>query len=232
MVKKKIKIRRTKRRQTKNTKAVIQRGLRPAIYPFKRSISTTIGLNTASLPTDWLANGNNLYRNWGFSLGQLGDYLEFTNLFKYYRLKGVRIQMYFSNNVSTTDDGNNASANQQVIMWIDSNKDGSNFASAGLEETYLNSQTAKKRLCLKTNGKPVDIYMPLMQQNMIYGGDTNTDYTVVKPRWIATHEPTTPHYGYKMMLQRVDGQAFTSGVTNSQYCKIIQTLYFQCKKVE
>lgn len=219
-------------RARKSSGMKIQRGLSPAVYPFKRSISTTIGLNTSAPPTDWNVSGNNLYRNWGFSLGQINDYQEFTNLFKYYRLKGVRVQMYFSNNVSTSEDGNNNSANQQILMWMDRNQDGSNFAAAGLEATYLDSQTAKKRLCLKTNGKPIDIYMPLMQQNMIFGNDGNTDYTVTKPKWIATHEPTTAHYGYKMMLQRVDGQPFTSGITNSQYCKIIQTLYFQCKKVE
>lgn len=212
--------------------ARVQRGLRPAIYPFKRSQSVTIGLNTSSPPSGWNVNGNNLYRNWGLTLGELNDYSDFVNLFKYYRLKGVRIQMYFSNNVSLTEDGNNNSPNQQILMWTDINQDGSNYAAAGLETTYLDSQTAKKRLCLKTTGKPIDIYMGLRQQNQIYGGPSNTDYTTVSPKWISTSEATTPHYGIKMMLQRVDGQAFTSGINNSQFVKIIQTVYFQCKKVE
>jgi hypothetical protein len=220
-----------RKRQRPKRIAKIQRGLSPAIYPFKRSISTTIGLNGTAPPEGWSTSGNNLYRNWGFSLAQLGDYSEFTDLFKYYKLKGVRLQMYFSNTNSTARDGT-SSPNQQILMWMDTNRDGADIAASGQESTYLTSQTAKKRLCLNTTGRPIDIYMSLRQQNMVYGGPANTDYTTVRPKWIATTEPTTPHYGYKMMLQRVDGQAFTSGITNSQYCKIIQTVYFQCKKVE
>lgn len=214
--------------------AKIQRGLNsPAIYPFKRSISQTIGLNTATPPEGWSVSGNHLYKNWGVSLGELEDYQEFTQLFKYYKLKGIRIQMYFSNTNSTASQApGSASPNQQILMWIDTNKDGYNTAASGLEKTYLTSQTAKKKLCLSTTGKPVDIYMSLRQQSEMYGSPGNTDYTTIRPRWVSTSEPTTAHYGLKMMLQRVDGQPFTSGITNSQYVKIIQTVYLQCKKVE
>lgn len=210
-----------------------QRGLNtPAIMSVKRSSSVVIGLNGATPPEGWSASGNNIYKNWGFSLSQLNDSTDFTNLFKYYRLKGVRLQMYFSNNVSTSEDGNNTPSNNQMLMWIDTNRDGKDTSDSGVETTYLDSQTAKKHLCLKTTGKPIDIYMPLRQQDMVYGGVGNTDYATVKPKWISTTEPATPHYGFKMMLQRVDGQAFTSGMSSSQYCKIVSTIYLQCKKVE
>ena len=139
--------------------------------------------------------------------------------------------MYFSNTNSNARDGT-SSPNQQILMWIDTNRDGADLGISGEEKTYLNSQTAKKRLCLRADGRPIDIYMSLRQQDMVYGGVGNTDYATVRPQWISTTESTTPHFGHKMMLQRVDGQAFTSGITNSQYCKIIQTIYFQCKKVE
>ena len=160
--------------------------------PFKRSQSVVIGLNGASPPEGWSVSGNNIYKNWGFSLAQLQDNTDFTNLFKYYRLKGVRLQMYFSNNVSTSEDGNNSPSNNQMVMWLDTNKDGANVAGSGLETTYLNSQTAKKQLCLKTDGKPIDIYMPLLQQGMTYGGVGNTDYVIQKPKFISTNEPATP----------------------------------------
>ncbi len=226
---------RRKGRRTRKTKGSplvkLQRGLRPAVYPFKRLISTTIGLNTSAPPEGWSVSGNNLYRNWGFFLAQLLDYTEFTNLFKYYKLKGVRVQIYFSNTNSNSRDGTSA-PNQQILCWMDTNRDGADVSQSGLEQTYLNSQTAKKKLCLNTTGRPLDVYMPLKQQNMIYGGVGNTDYTTSSPKWVSTTEPATPHYGYKMMLQRVDGQSFTSGLINSQYCKIIQTVYFQCRKVE
>lgn len=209
-----------------------QRGLNPSMHSFKRSFVNTIGLNSGAPPADWYANGNNLYRNWAFSLGQLDDYEDFTSLFKFYRLKAVRVQIYFSNTSSTTRNAGSTASNQQMLMWIDTNKDGSDLAAAGEDDTYLNSQTAKKKLCLTSTGEPLDIYMPLRQQTMVYGGATNTDYTTTTPKWIATTEFSTPHFGHKMMIQRVDGQPFTSGITNSQYAKIIHTVYLECKKVE
>ena len=211
----------------------VQRGMRPSVHIFRRSLTQTISLSTSAVPEGWYASGNNLYKNWGFSLSSLGNFNEFTDLFKYYKLSGARVQMYFSNTGSVPTMGSNMYyPNSQILLHIDSNKDGEDSSTSGLEATYLNSQTAKKKLCLNTLGKPIDIYMPLRQQSMIYGGSANTDYATVRPRWIATTEPTTPHFGYKTMLQRVDGQAFQSITTNTQYVKITTTLYFMCKKVE
>lgn len=220
-------------RRAKRPLQRIQRGLSPSIHAFKRSLTQTIQLSTTAVPEGWYASGNNLYKNWGFSLSSLGSFQEFTDLFKYYKVMGARVQMYFSNTNSGPTMGSNMYyPNSQVLLHIDTNRDGEDSSTSGLEATYLNSQTAKKKLCLNTLGKPIDIYMGLRQQSMLYGGSSNTDYATVKPRWIATTEPTTPHFGYKTMLQRVDGQAFSSITTNTQYVKIITTLYFQCKKVE
>lgn len=210
-----------------------QRGMSPSIHIFRRSMTQTIALDTTAVPEGWYASGNNLYKNWGFSLASLGSFAEFTDLFKFYKICGARVQMYFSNTGSVPTMGDNMYyPNSQILLHIDSNRDGEDSSTSGLEATYLNSQTAKKRLCLNNRGKPLDLYMPLRQQSMIYGGASNTDYATVKPRWIATTEPTTPHFGYKTMLQRVDGQAFGSIQTNKQYVKIVTTLYFKCKKVE
>lgn len=236
-------IRKTYRRKPRkyNKKRVVkrrlmrpQRGLTtPSIHAFKRSITQTIQLSTTAVPEGWYASGNNLYKNWGFSLSSLNSFQEFTDLFKYYKIAGCRLQLYFSNTGSNPTMGSNMYyPNSQILMHLDTNRDGEDSSTTGLEATYLNSQTAKKKLCLNSTGRPIDIYMPLRQQSMVYGGATNTDYATVKPKWISTNESTTPHFGYKMMLQRVDGQAFSGLTTNTQYVKIVNTLYFKCKKVE
>lgn len=210
-----------------------QRGLKPAEHIFRRCLTQTIQLDTTAVPEGWYASGNNLYKNWGFSLSSLGSFQEFTDLFKFYKILGARVQLYFSNTGSVPTMGSNMYySNSQILMHFDTNTDGADSSESGLEATYLNSQTAKKRLCLNSLGKPIDLYMPLRQQSQMYGGAANTDYAVVKPRWIATTEPTTPHFGFKTMFQRVDGQAFGSIQTNKQSVKIVTTLYFKCKKVE
>lgn len=222
-----------KRRNPNSTLGGVGRSIRPAIHSFKRSFEQTISLSTSAVPEGWYANGNNLYKNWGFSLASIGNFTHFTDLFKFYKVNAARVQMYFSNTGSVPTMGDNMYyPNAQIMLHIDTNRDGHDTSESGLEQTYLNSQTAKKKLCLNSNGKPVDIYMPLRQASQMYGGPANTDYATVRPRWISTTEPLTPHFGFKTMLQRVDGQAFQSITTNTQYVKIQTTLYFQCKKVE
>lgn len=222
-----------KRRNPNSTLGGVGRSIRLAIHSFKRSFEQTISLSTSAVPEGWYANGNNLYKNWGFSLASIGNFTHFTDLFKFYKVNAARVQMYFSNTGSNPTMGSNMYyPNSQILLFIDTNNDGADESSSGLAQTYYDSQTAKKRLCLNSNGKPIDLFMKLRQADMVYGGPANTDYATIKPKWISTSEPTTPHFGFKTMLQRVDGQAFQSITTNTQVCKIVTTLYFSLKKVE
>jgi len=54
----------------------------------------------------------------------------------------------------------------------------------------------------------------------------------MRPKFISTEQPDTPHWGYNMMLQRVDGSGFSDGHSNYQAVKILTTIYLECKKVE
>lgn len=205
-----------------------------AIHSFKQSFEQVIGLNTTAPPSGWSANGNNLYRSLVFKLTDIQQHGEFTDLFAMYKLKGVRMQMYFSNNsaesMETTAGGTTISPNQQMLVWTDRNTGTSAFT--GTTDEMLNSQTAKKKLALRTDGRPLDIYMPVRVMNTI-----EQDSSFVRPApapkstWIGTDYPSVEHYGLNMMIQRVDGQTFTTSINNSQYARIIYTLYFSTKKV-
>lgn len=205
-----------------------------AIHSFKQSFEQVIGINTTSPPSGWSVNGNNLYRSLKFKLTDLAQHGEFTDLFAMYRLKGVRMQMYFSNSVaesmSTTGSATTVSPNQQMLVWTDRNTGTTTFT--GDTDEMLNSQTAKKKLALRTDGRPLDIFMPVrVMENVEQDSTYIRPVPAPKARWIGTDYPSVEHYGLNMMIQRVDGQAFTSGITNSQYARIIYTLYFATKKV-
>ena len=145
-----------------------QRGMSSSVHIFRRSLEQTIQLSTTAVPEGWYASGNNLYKNWGFSLSSLGSFAEFTDLFKFYKISGARVQMYFSNTNSSPTMGDNIyNPNAQILLHIDTNRDGEDSSTSGLTATYLNSQTAKKKLCLNTNAKPIDMYMPLRQQSLM-----------------------------------------------------------------
>lgn len=206
----------------------------PKPYFFKRTISEKLVLTNADPPDGWTSNVYNLGKAFGWTLSAVSDYDDFKNLFKYYRLKGARVKMYCSNTGSGFGDGRTTteSANGQIIASIDFNSDG-DASNVATESHYLNSQTVKRRLMLRNDGKPsLDIYMPLKQLSEVRNIAAGTATAMVAPKWINTDNAFLPHYGYNIMLQRVDGQGFSAGVGNNQVIKMYTTLYFECKKVE
>lgn len=211
----------------------------PNIYSFKRTFSN---IQELSANNDyWTSSGNNLAKAWAFNLESMGSETEFQGLFKYYRLKGARVRMYFSNTNSAATSNENPAVspsvpNCQILVSIDRNLDGDSTAVAD-EELYLQSQTTKRVLALRTDGKPLDFYMPLRQKDFvgagIVSGVQQLKPTLSKPQWCSTQNASDiSHFGYNTLFQRVDGAGFTVGMTNAQSVKILTTLYFECKKVE
>lgn len=211
------------------------KALRPANpYLFKRTVCETLHLSNAEPPAGWTSTVNNLGKAFGWTLSAIHDYDDFTNLFKFYRLKGARVKMYCSNTSSgfgsgrTTDE----SPNGQIIATIDLNQDG-NSSLVATESHYLDSQTAKRRLMLRNDGRPsLDIYMPLKQLTEVRNVAGGTAVAMTKPKFVGTNNAFLPHYGYNIMLQRIDGNGFSANVGNKQIIKMYTTLYFECKKVE
>jgi len=194
---------------------------KPSVHLFKRTMTETLALSNVVAPVGWTAEGNAIYRNFEFKLNDLHDATDFTALFAQYKLCGVRQELIFSNN--TTDDDNS----QMLIYW-DTNRSGQN--ETGTESRFLDSQTSKHRV-LKPPGGQVKLYTKLSQLSNTFKL-TDDDYAVVKPRYISTAEPNTPHYGNSMRIQRVDDLPFGSNLDRFQTLKILTTVYIACKKVQ
>ena len=214
------------RKRTYRKKKTIGRPPRRALgaprpYLFKRTISEVETLSPSN--TYWQSSGNNIGKAFAFSLASMAQETDFQNLFKYYRLKGARVRMYFSNTGSnaTSEAGSSTFPNSQIMVTIDRNMNGETGGVAD-ENNYLQSQTAKRRIALGGDRRPIDIYMPLKQANEIYestvtigGVPTSISRNTLKsPSWIATENDAVPHFGFNLMFQRVDGTGFSSGFTN------------------
>lgn len=205
----------------------------PGVYRFKREVDTLVAL--VGTPDGWTLNSDNsLSRVWAFALNSVGDYTDFQNLFKYYRIKGARVRMYFSNNVSRGDQGPSPgeASNKQIMVQIDRNMDGTGTPTIN---QLLTSQTKRRFIALQGTRKPsVDIYMPLKQSTDIFG-TAGAPTALASPKWLNTADTEAagvPHYGIAMNLQRIDGSGFSTGISNSQYVRVITTLYIECKKVQ
>ena len=204
----------------------------PGVYRFKREVDELVAL--AGTPDSWTAGTNNaLGKTFAFALNSLGDYSDFQNLFKYYRLKGARCRMYFSNNVSRAEMSSGESSNKQIMIMLDRNVDG--VGSPAETTSYLTSQTKKRFVALQGTRKPsVDVYMPLKQSADIFS-TAGAPTGLVSPKWLNTADSEAagvPHYGFNINMQRIDQSAFSSGMTNNQYVRVITTLYIECKKVQ
>lgn len=199
----------------------------PSSYFFTRKVQNIVNL-AQGVPVDWSNTSNGgIAKAWAFSLSQLNDATDFTELFKYYRINSARVQIYFSTTQSDLDNTGNFS-NHALICMTDQNMNG---VTTGLDtQDFLDSQTTKIRQCTNRE-KPFEFYCKLRQANEVYNTATNTDYTLMRPKFIATSEDTTPHYGLKTLIERVNGDTLTSGMSNYQTMRIITTYYIECKKV-
>ena len=200
----------------------------PSVYFFKRHHTETVMLSTGAPPDSWSVLNNGLGKQMVYSLSQLGDFTDFTNLFAQYKLTAIKMELLFSNSVSISNSGY---SNNQLLVYTDSNNIGTTETLP--ESLFLTSQTSRKRVCLTNSQYPIKFYNKLRQLRETYNGPTGTDYAMSYPRWISTGESTTPHYGMNIRIQRVDGQAMPA-VTGAptQYMKIFTTYYIACKKVE
>ena len=203
----------------------------PRVLQFKRKFVSTLVLNTVAPPVGWTSLASTgdeaLVLNYVISMAQLPNYQNFTGLFDSYRIKGVRLQGYYS--CSTTAPENQA----QVMLYYCRDHLGQS-TPAQLDEDWFNERPrSKKRLIVNSVGKPsFDIYMPLTQLANTYQSVTNNDYTMKRPRFISTNEVNTPHYGLNLRLQRIDGNPFTTA-SNNQYptLKMFTTVYFEMRGI-
>lgn len=197
--------------------------LKPSIYQFRRIVTETILLSNAATPEGWTADANGYYKQFVYTLSQLGDNTDFTNLFAQYKICAIKQEFMLSNNNSTDN-------NAQLLLYWDVNPQGQTTSLT--ESYYLTSQTARKRVVQSTGPRPIRFYTKVKQLSKNWAGATNSDYAMINPRYIGTDEPTCPHYGINCRIQRVDGQGFGTSLNSFQYLKINTTFYITMRKVQ
>ena len=224
-----------KRRRTSTRVGRVPRGLYPSVYQFKRSCTEVIPLNTGAVPpTGWSVVDNGMTSTFVFALDQLTDSSDFANLFRKYKIRSVKTQMYFTNTATFSDTNANIRV-PQIMMYYNVNQTGR--INGTLDEAYfLNTQTARKRTVVHDNRKPITLYHRVKQLSRIYssgqaGGDN--DYVLQWPKYASTQDKTVEHYGFEIRLQSVKGGPVPESTTEVPvYIKLIHTFYVSCQGVE
>lgn len=225
--------RRNIRRRPRRARATLPPVMRPKTYKFKRDIEETLALSSSTAPEGWTMDGTSrVYKQMAFALAQIGDATDFTNLYRQYRILGARVRLYFSNTVSGMSQATSAASNfsnSQMMVRMAPNQSGEVTL---LDNAYWQSIQAKKYKLALNGGKPVDIYIPLKTRNMVQtsGG---TQSSMGRPKFVPTANTSVLFEGINLAIDRLDGQGFSTGAaSNYQYCKVITTLYFECRGVE
>ena len=216
------------RPRRKSTKQMVPRGLRPKTYYFKRSRAFNIdlkdqtGTTGLTLTSDggvvWLVEA---------ALVELPNYTELTNLFSQYKITGLAIKFYPI--VSQTQLANS----ENILIRTAYGRTGRALGGSSTQAEWLEKQATKTRV-MPNQGYPISFYMKLNQLSKLFSDVTSAteDYSVVRPRFISTQEPRTPHYGYQF---RFDNTSFLNinqiADGNGQY-KVEMCYYIQCKGVE
>lgn len=226
---------RTQRPKTRLGKP--SRGLTQSVYLFKRRLVDVIELNSQIPEDNWLPGAyNSIYKQLKFTLDDIRDSSDFTNLFTMYKLSGVKITFMFSQTGSVPISSGGSvpimhNTNSQVIVMTAPWSAGETEAP---DANYMKDKQASKRRLGLNGGKPISFYMPVKQLSVRHSTITGggTDYASVRPKWISCKEPHCTHYGFNVCFQRADRSIFAHESTQYQSCRIEYTYYIACKGVQ
>jgi hypothetical protein len=196
-------------------------------YAFSRSREQLLALEDPDAgATGWISTFDDaVVKTFTFSLSELPTATEFTGLFQQYKLNAAALKMYPSYSQVVSTDAAVASNNIIITVWPNTT---GTVLTAAFTKAELNEVQRKRQWMFPLN-RPTTILMKLNQLNQVYNSSINTDYTVMKPRYISTTETATPHYGMNVHIAKVDGSTFS---TNSTRLKIFEKIYLTCKQVK
>ncbi|AXH77077.1 MAG: capsid protein [Cressdnaviricota sp.] len=229
------------RRRFKSRIGRVPRGIYPSTYKFKRAFTDVVTLSSVDTPpAGWSIVDNAMTTQMVFALEQLGDPADFSNLFRKYKIAGVKTQMYFTN-TATKNDGFGSvypAATQrvpQLMLYTNVNQTG-RVNGTFTEQYFLNTQTARKRTIIHDNTRPITLYHRVKQLNRVYSSGQvagDNDYALSDPKYVSTQDKTVEHYGYEMRIQHVSGDPWpAANSTTPVRMKLIHTFYFSCQGVE
>lgn len=242
------------RRYTRNRKKVyrkkqvprarLAKGLTQSITPFRRTVSQIIDTDQLSnLPANWAMSSDTvsgyhaLLATQVFQFSQLPEAANLAAVWKFYKINCIMVKIYpcFASNVpngATTTQNSASYQGQNIMCTYVKNQTGVGLSST-IDNNYWMTQQARKQRII-TGTRPITFKVYPMLQNEVYASLTNTDYTLMKPKFIATTETSTPHYGLDMAWTFIDhGDTirtdFESGYTTPIKFRMDMTYYLQMK---
>lgn len=220
------------------------KGLSRQVVPFTREVETYFRLSSLA--------GNNVHPFTNFvhtsdggvvgqiriRLNDLPGVSDFTNLFRQYKLNYMKIIFYPAANTATagavrTEGGNYG--NNNILIRTMLNRTGIAMQAGNTVSDW--SQVMAKKQWMLAQDKPTTITCKLSQLAPAAGGSSyppqagNEVYTVVKPKYISTNNPSCLHYGLNIRFDSCDGSALDSDEQRFPQFRIVCKVYMTAKGV-
>lgn len=172
------------------------------VLQFKKQRARTIRKRMVKTPRDMITTKRSYYKvvnvpnteayaGWKFCLSDLPDYAEFTELFEYYRITGVRIRYTFDATATTTGSIT-ADSFMPSIMYAQDTNDATAEARNDLMQ--------HDKVVFKLLNRPGSIFIRPRTQVMMYEGASGTGYAEGVNKWINTADPGVEYYGWKYSI--------------------------------
>lgn len=205
-------------------KSLIMKPRKPIIYNFTRNTVTEITLDQPfTLPVAFSSNeGANGY----FSLNDLPNVTEFTNLFDAYRLMGVKMSFIWNANVvnfvqQTTAGTLTNNFGIPILYWAPDHDDGG-FTTT-LNELRQYSGFRQRRM-----DRPITIFVRPRTSSSVYKGALASAYKENNRKtWIDAANPDVQYFAIKWAIDKNCPGANDQDIIG--HVTLEMKYYFQCK---
>jgi len=205
---------------------------RSDVHSFSRWVTswadynTTTGVNAG---TDrWYFNGDGATRqcsmSFGFTLGDLPNVTEFSNLFDNYRINMIKFTIKLTNVPEayyTSNATGISSANIYPTIWMVRDHDDSSTATVA----QLKEFAGVKHQVLRPNKEISFIVRPSVL-TQLYRTAVTTGYGLSYKQWLDMAQTDIRHYGVKFAI---DFEGFAPPVGTAYSWTVNAKYYFQCK---
>lgn len=144
-----------------------------------------------------------------FQLADLPGNADFTNLFDYYKITGVKLKFQLSLDPSAATYQN--SLRPRMFYCVDNDDAANPFDTDELR------QRGKTREWLLNPNKPLSIFLRPKYLNLVSYQTIQNGYQIAAQKWLDLGIPAVPHYGLKYVIENLNNEIGQTVLVDATY---------------
>lgn len=191
-------------------RAVVPRGLKPAVLPFRRTYEKQIDLTSAASYPPWMTatTDGGVAGTFIARLVDLVNYAEFQPLFTQYKINAVQMKIFSQYTNADSDTSGTANGEQIIVKWA-RNSLGKPLGAGDTRDVWLQKQAMREKRLLQTTAKPLQLFFKTKQRDLIFDNTAPAadDFILIRPHWNSIYSSSTDFVGLDIRFDTVSGVA-------------------------